>query len=120
MERYGFVFKAPVLAERDEPLGAVRRQDVAVLFADIVGFTRMAERMTPEAVVTLLRQFHERMTAQIFACGVYRRQRRSRRGHRDRGRFFGVAVGTIGGKANFIGGGQIGYNWQQSQFRFRC
>jgi adenylate cyclase len=44
-------------------------KDVAVLFADIVGFTRMAERMTPEAVVTLLRQYHERMTVQIFACG---------------------------------------------------
>jgi adenylate cyclase len=29
----------------------------------------MAERMTPEAVVTMLRQFHDRMTAQIFACG---------------------------------------------------
>jgi adenylate cyclase len=48
--------------------GAVRRQTVAVLFVDIVGFTRMAERMTPEAVVTMLRQFHDRMTAQIFAC----------------------------------------------------
>jgi adenylate cyclase len=58
-----------MLASQDEPLGAVRRQDVAVLFVDIVGFTRMAESMQPEAVVTLLRQFHERMTAQIFACG---------------------------------------------------
>ena len=58
-----------MLAERDEPLGAVRRQTVAVLFLDIVGFTRMAERMPPEAVVTMLRQFHVRMTAQIFACG---------------------------------------------------
>src|SRR5438105_4977376 len=58
-----------MLAERDEPLGAVRRQTVAVLFLDIVGFTHMAERMPPEAVVTILRQFHERMTAQIFACG---------------------------------------------------
>ncbi len=58
-----------ILAERDEPLGEVRRQTVAVLFVDIVGFTRMAERMQPEAVVTMLRQFHERMTAQIFACG---------------------------------------------------
>jgi adenylate cyclase len=57
-----------ILAERDEPLGAVRRQTVAVLFVDIVGFTRMAERMPPEAVVMMLRQFHERMTAQIFAC----------------------------------------------------
>src|SRR5436853_2493793 len=58
-----------LLAARDEPLGAVRRQTVAVPFLDIVGFTRMAERMPPEAVVTILRQFHERMTAQIFACG---------------------------------------------------
>jgi adenylate cyclase len=58
-----------MLAAQDEPLGAVRRQTVAVLFVDIVGFTRMAEAMPPEAVVTMLRQFHERMTAQIFACG---------------------------------------------------
>src|SRR5437763_6881596 len=58
-----------MLAAQDEPLGAVRRQTVAVLFVDIVGFTRMAEHMRPEAVVTMLRQFHERMTAQIFACG---------------------------------------------------
>ncbi len=58
-----------LLAERDEPLGAVRRQTVGVLFVDIVGFTRMAEHMPPEAVVMMLRQFHERMTARIFACG---------------------------------------------------
>jgi adenylate cyclase len=58
-----------LLAARDEPLGAVRRQTVGVLFVDIVGFTRMAEQMPPEAVVTMLRQFHKRMTAQIFACG---------------------------------------------------
>jgi adenylate cyclase len=42
---------------------------VAVLFADIVGFTALSEQMPPEDVVTLLRQFHERMTAQIFAYG---------------------------------------------------
>jgi adenylate cyclase len=47
----------------------VRRQQVAVLFLDIVGFTRMAEAMTPEAVVSMLREFHGRMAAQIFACG---------------------------------------------------
>ncbi len=58
-----------MLAAQDEPLGAVRRQTVAVLFVDIVGFTRMAEAMMPEAVVTLLREFHERMTAEIFTCG---------------------------------------------------
>jgi adenylate cyclase len=58
-----------LLAARDEPFGAVRRQTVSVLFVDIVGFTRMAEGMAPEAVVTLLRQFHERMTGRIFGCG---------------------------------------------------
>jgi adenylate cyclase len=58
-----------MLAAQDEPLGVVRRQTVAVLFVDIVGFTGMAETMTPEAVMTMLRDFHERMTAQIFACG---------------------------------------------------
>ncbi len=58
-----------LLAEHDEPLGPVRRETVAVLFVDIVGFTRMSEHLGPEAVVTMLRQFHERMTAQIFACG---------------------------------------------------
>jgi adenylate cyclase len=58
-----------LIADSDEPLGPVRRQMVGVLFVDIVGFTRMAEAMTPEAVVGMLREFHERMTGQIFACG---------------------------------------------------
>jgi len=58
-----------MLADRDEPLGPVRREMVAVLFLDIVGFTRMAEHLPPEAVVTMLRQFHDRMTSEIFACG---------------------------------------------------
>jgi adenylate cyclase len=47
----------------------VRRQVVAALFCDIVGFTMMAETMAPEAVVALLREFHARMMEQIFACG---------------------------------------------------
>jgi adenylate cyclase len=69
LSRYFSPNLVAILAERDEPLGAVRRQTVAVLFVDIVGFTRMAETMQPEAVVTMLRSFHDRMTAQIFACG---------------------------------------------------
>ena len=58
-----------LLAARDEPLGAGRRETVAVLFVDIVGFTRIAEMMAPEDVLALLREFHTRMTAQIFASG---------------------------------------------------
>ena len=44
------------LAERDEPLGPVRAQNVAVLFADVVGFTRWAENQEPGAVIGLLRE----------------------------------------------------------------
>ncbi len=54
------------LATRDEPLGEVRRQDVAVLFADIVGFTRMSEALTPEAVMTLLRSYHSCIENAVF------------------------------------------------------
>lgn len=57
------------LAERDEPLGRVRRQAVGVLFADLVGFTTMAEEMTPEEVMTLLRDFHGRMEEEVFRHG---------------------------------------------------
>jgi adenylate cyclase len=69
LSRYFSPNLVDLLAESDEPLGPVRRQTVAVLFADIVGFTRMAEAMPPEAVVTLLREFHQRMADAIFACG---------------------------------------------------
>lgn len=55
------------LADQDHPLGAVRRQSVAVLFADIQGFTSLSETMPPEDVVDLLRGFHERMETAIFA-----------------------------------------------------
>ncbi len=55
------------LAGQDRPLGAVRRQDVAVLFADIQGFTGISETLPPEAVVDLLRSFHERMETAVFA-----------------------------------------------------
>jgi adenylate cyclase len=68
LSRYFSPNLVEMLAARDEPLGAVRRQTVAVLFADIVGFTSMAERMAPEAVLRMLREYHERMTAPIFAC----------------------------------------------------
>lgn len=55
------------LAGQDQPLGAVRKQSVAVLFADIQGFTSLSETMEPEEVVNLLRGFHERMETAIFA-----------------------------------------------------
>ncbi len=58
-----------ILAAQDEPLGPVRRQNVAVLFADIAGFTRLAEALEPEQVMDMLREYHRRMSKEIFACG---------------------------------------------------
>jgi adenylate cyclase len=54
------------LAQADEPLAQVRAQSVAVLFADIVGFTRLSEREAPERVVALLREFHARLEQAVF------------------------------------------------------
>ncbi len=55
------------LAHTDAPLGEVRRQDVAVLFADIVGFTQASAGQPPERVIALLREFHGRMAKVVFA-----------------------------------------------------
>jgi adenylate cyclase len=57
------------LAQLDAPLGATRMQPVAVLFADIVGFTRFAESSDPQTVVATLRQFHGRLERAIFDQG---------------------------------------------------
>ncbi|MGV3548793.1 adenylate/guanylate cyclase domain-containing protein [Rhizobium sp.] len=57
------------LAHRSEPMGGVRSQEVAVLFADIVGFTRYAESHTPEDVIALLRSFHAGLEEVVFAHG---------------------------------------------------
>ena len=57
------------LSQRDEPLGPVRRQDVVILFADLVGFTQFAEQSEPESVIEFLRTFHAMMSSIIFAYG---------------------------------------------------
>ena len=68
LSRYFAPKLAALLAVRDKALGAVRRQNVAVMFADIVGFTAISETMPPESVVAMLRQYHSRMTSKIVAC----------------------------------------------------
>ncbi|NGN42746.1 adenylate/guanylate cyclase domain-containing protein [Mesorhizobium sp. CGMCC 1.15528] len=57
------------LASADEPFGPVRRQEVAVVFADIVGFTNYSEDHPAEEVFELLRQFHRRMEQVVFDHG---------------------------------------------------
>lgn len=54
------------LAAKDKPLGAVRRQNLAILFADIVGFTRLSELLEPEQVIEVLRDTHSWMEKVIF------------------------------------------------------
>ena len=47
-------------------LGAPELRDVSVLFADIVGFTTMSERMSPNEMALLLNDYLSRMTEVIF------------------------------------------------------
>ena len=54
------------LSQSDEPLTSVRAQNVAILFADIVGFTSLAAQQTPEQVIALLRDFHARLEQAVF------------------------------------------------------
>ena len=54
------------LAEHDQPLGAVREQNVAIMFVDIVGFTKFAEGKTANQIVDTLRQFHARTERAVF------------------------------------------------------
>lgn len=57
------------IASTEHDIGAVRSQEVAVLFTDIVGFTQYAERNTPENVMELLREYHALVEKAIFENG---------------------------------------------------
>ena len=57
------------LASASSDVGSVRSQEVAVLFADIVGFTQLAERERPETVIQLLRSCHAIIEQAIFSNG---------------------------------------------------
>lgn len=55
------------LSSNEEALQRPKVQPVAVLFADIVGFTAISERLEPDALVDLLRGFHGRMARAALA-----------------------------------------------------
>lgn len=57
------------LSSSKDLLGGVREQEVAVLFADIVGFTKMCERDSAENVIALLREYHNRLGQAVFENG---------------------------------------------------
>lgn len=54
------------MAAQNQPLAEVRSQTVAVMFADIVGFTGLSQRQSPEETMQLLRDFHRRMESAVF------------------------------------------------------
>ena len=69
LSRYFSPKMAEFLSNKDEPLGPVRRQEVTIIFADLVGFTQIAETSSPEEVIKMLRGFHSRMSGIIFDHG---------------------------------------------------
>ncbi|GAB4189387.1 MAG: hypothetical protein OHK0024_29880 [Thalassobaculales bacterium] len=46
-----------------------RRQQVAVLFADVKGFTALSERMPPEALIAFLRDLQREAAEAVFGAG---------------------------------------------------
>ncbi len=54
------------LSQNDEPLKQVRKENIAVLFIDIVGFTKFAAGRDPYDVIKVLRGFHARMETEVF------------------------------------------------------
>jgi adenylate cyclase len=63
-------FSPNIVRELSTSGGALDRpamQPVAVLFADMVGFTAISERLAPDALLGLLREFHGRLARIVFA-----------------------------------------------------
>lgn len=69
LARYFSPEVAAELASKDHALGAARRQHAAVLFADIVGFTRLSEALGPEGTIALLREWHGRLGEIVLRNG---------------------------------------------------
>lgn len=66
LSRYFSPNVVDALSQNDEPLKQVRKENIAVLFIDIVGFTRFAAGRDPLEVIELLRGFHARMESEVF------------------------------------------------------
>lgn len=57
------------LSALDGPLRTPRTQAIAVLFADVVGFTRLIETATSEEIIAFLRDFHNVLEEAVFDSG---------------------------------------------------
>jgi adenylate cyclase len=69
LARYFSPKVAEALAERDRPFSFDRAQQAAVMFVDIVGFTRLCRGLEPGAAIAVLRAFHAAVARSVFAHG---------------------------------------------------
>jgi adenylate cyclase len=67
LARYQSPLLAEFLAEQESPSFDQRAQEAAVMFVDVAGFTRRAERLGPTATVTFLRELHGRIERSALA-----------------------------------------------------
>lgn len=56
---------AETLAQMDDPLGQVKQLEAVVLFADLVSFTQLADDLSPQQTVALLRDVHQRLARAV-------------------------------------------------------
>ncbi len=68
LSRYFAPGMVELLAEEQEAFASPVAQDVAVLFIDMVGFTKMCAEETPAEVFGLLRGFFARVGSEVFAA----------------------------------------------------
>src|SRR5262249_15104210 len=57
-----------VVAQGDTGILKPHRRDIVVVFCDLRGFTAFAETAAPEAVVELLREYHEAIGPEVAAA----------------------------------------------------
>jgi adenylate cyclase len=67
LARYQSPLLAEFLAAQESPSFDRRAQEAAVMFVDVAGFTRRAERLGPTATVAFLRELHGRIERSALA-----------------------------------------------------
>jgi adenylate cyclase len=66
LARYFSPSLVDVLSDSDNPYGQAREQPIAVLFADILGFTSLCFRQSPESIFRTLNSFFDQMADEVF------------------------------------------------------
>jgi len=69
LSRYFSPNMVDVLASRSHDIGRVQTVEIGVMFVDIVGFTKLAETLTPQATVDILRKYYAVIETAVFDNG---------------------------------------------------